>query len=296
MNEIVKSDEQFNIIEQVAISGDLKQLSAQQRVTYYNRVCESLALNPYTRPFDYIILNGKLQLYARKDATEQLRKIHGVSITALVGSTLDDIYIVDAHAVARDGRSDQAKGAVSIAGLKGEAKANAIMKAETKAKRRVTLSIVGLGWTDESEVDSIPGAQRVAIDTSTGEIIGATVTQTQQSKAPVVIESQPDPVVEAVAQALAGPGMADSPFDDAPKSPSFKRFQAEGSKTFGKQWDDARHWLIERYTKAMTPDKVRKSSNDMSDDELDVITDGLVEKRTYYQKEFGKAAGVATGK
>lgn len=107
---------------------------------------------------------------------------------------------------------------------------------------------------------------------------------------------QPDPVVKLAEQAMAGPGMADSPFDDAPKSPAFKRFQAEGSKTFGKQWDDARHWLIERYTKAMTPDKVRKSSNDMSDDELDVITDGLVEKRTYYQREFGKAAGVATGK
>jgi hypothetical protein len=30
------------------------------------------------------------------------------------------------------------------------------MKADTKAKRRVTLSIGGLGWLDETEVDSIP--------------------------------------------------------------------------------------------------------------------------------------------
>jgi ribosomal protein S13 len=45
------------------------------------------------------------------------------------------------------------------------------MKAETKAKRRVTLSIVGLGWTDESEVDSIPGAQAVRVDPETGEIL-----------------------------------------------------------------------------------------------------------------------------
>jgi hypothetical protein len=36
--------------------------------------------------------------------------------------------------------------------------ANALMKAETKAKRRVTLSICGLGMLDESEVESIPGA------------------------------------------------------------------------------------------------------------------------------------------
>jgi hypothetical protein len=39
-----------------------------------------------------------------------------------------------------------------------------MMKAETKSKRRVTLSIVGLGMLDESEVDSIPGAKAVTPD------------------------------------------------------------------------------------------------------------------------------------
>ena len=32
------------------------------------------------------------------------------------------------------------------------------MKAETKSKRRVTLSIAGLGWLDEMELDTIRGA------------------------------------------------------------------------------------------------------------------------------------------
>jgi hypothetical protein len=40
--------------------------------------------------------------------------------------------------------------------LKGDALANALMKAETKAKRRVTLSLAGLGWLDETEIASIP--------------------------------------------------------------------------------------------------------------------------------------------
>lgn len=115
----------------------------------------------------------------------------------------------------------------------------------------------------------------------------------QQKQPPAVQHRQPaqrqsDPVVKEVEF------MGDA--DKDVKSPSVRRFHAEGTKTFGKQWDDARHWLIERYTKAMTPDKVRRSSNDMSGDELDVIADGLVEKRAYYQKEFGKAAGFATGK
>ena len=105
----------------------------------------------------------------------------------------------------------------------------------------------------------------------------------------------PDPVVVAE-QAMAGDGMADNPFDGEPaKSPAFKRFQAEGSKTFGKQWDDARHWLIKRYTEKMTPTAVRSSSNDLSADELDVLADALSDKRSYYQNEF-KAAGVAVGK
>lgn len=108
--------------------------------------------------------------------------------------------------------------------------------------------------------------------------------------------TKPDPIVEAVEQALSGPGMADNPFDAEPaKSPAFKRFHAEGTKTYGKLWDDGRHWLIERYTTRMTPDNVRTSANDLSDDELDVLADALIEKRSYYQKEF-KAAGVATGK
>lgn len=171
MTEIVKHDDGYGVVEQVVINGDLSKLDTAGRVQYYRRVCDSLGLNPYTRPFDYITLNGKLTLYAKKDATEQLRKIHGISITALDGELIDDLYIVSATAQARDGRIDQAKGAVSVAGLKGEAKANAIMKAETKAKRRVTLSIVGLGWTDETEIETIPGAQPVAIDMETGEIM-----------------------------------------------------------------------------------------------------------------------------
>ena len=42
--------------------------------------------------------------------------------------------------------------------LKGEALANAMMKAETKAKRRATLSICGLALLDELEVETIPNA------------------------------------------------------------------------------------------------------------------------------------------
>jgi hypothetical protein len=49
---------------------------------------------------------------------------------------------------------------VNISGLKGDNYANALMKCVTKAKRRVTLSIVGLGMLDESELDTIKNKER----------------------------------------------------------------------------------------------------------------------------------------
>jgi len=171
-------------IERVLIEGDLSRLTPDQKLAYYLKVCESLALNPYTKPFDYLRLNGREILYARKDATDQLRKTQHVSIVGLTRERLDDLYVVTATARTPDGRSDSAIGAVMIKGLGGEALANALMKAETKAKRRVTLSICGLGMTDDSEVESIPGAQRVdfptleelaedapLVDRTTGEVL-----------------------------------------------------------------------------------------------------------------------------
>src|SRR5215469_8069726 len=120
----------LSIIEQVVMMGDLSKLNAEQRVTYYKEVCKSAGLNPFTRPFDYISLNGKLTLYAKKDCTEQLRKLNGISIERLESQVIDDLYIVKATAKTKDGRMDQSTGAVTIGNLKGDAKANAIMKAE----------------------------------------------------------------------------------------------------------------------------------------------------------------------
>jgi hypothetical protein len=146
---------QAQAIESVLIGGDLGKLTPEQRVSYYRRVCDSLGLNPLTKPFAYITLNGKLTLYALKDATEQLRSLHGVSITSLETQRHDDVFVVTAKAAKADGRTDAATGAVAIGNLKGENLANAIMKCETKAKRRVTLSICGLGMLDETEAEPL---------------------------------------------------------------------------------------------------------------------------------------------
>lgn len=145
-------------IERVLIGGDLSQLNPEQSLQYYKAVCESVGLNPLTKPFEYLTLNNKRVLYATRSCTEQLRQIHKISLKVASREKVGDVYVVTANAKTPEGREDESTGAVSVVNLKGDALANAYMKAETKAKRRVTLSICGLSLLDESEVDGLKGA------------------------------------------------------------------------------------------------------------------------------------------
>ncbi len=149
--------------ERALLIGDLSQLTPDQRATLVTSVCASLGLNPLTQPFAYIVLNSKLTLYARKDCTDQLRTLHGISLRVSRPEVIEDILYVTANASTPAGRVDEDYGAVYVGGLKGEARANALLKAITKSKRRVTLSICGLGMLDETEVETIPGAVRMDV-------------------------------------------------------------------------------------------------------------------------------------
>jgi hypothetical protein len=157
-------------LEALLIQGDLSKLSAEQRLTYYGKMCESLGLNPLTRPFEYIKLQGKLTLYAKKDAAEQLRKLHDVSITDLDITDDGKTFEVKVKARLPNERTDVDMGIVPTAGLGGNDLANAKLKAVTKGKRRVTLSICGLGMLDETEVETIKDAQVVTVNAETGEV------------------------------------------------------------------------------------------------------------------------------
>jgi hypothetical protein len=148
------------LLERVIIGGDLSGLTPLEKTKHYIRVCRDIGLYPSTQPFAYLKLQGKETLYALKGCTDQLRRLRNVSIEILSQGLTDDLYSV--HVQARDatGRQDEDLGVVPLpANVKGEFRANMILKAVTKAKRRVTLSFCGLGFPDESEVESIPDAK-----------------------------------------------------------------------------------------------------------------------------------------
>lgn len=270
-----------DVIESVVITGDLAALAPEQRVAYYNRVCQSLGLNPLTKPFDYIKLNGKLTLYAKRDATDQLRRQYGVSVAIVNRERADGVFSVTAHATLPDGRTDESIGAVPIiypetvqewqnsqrinrphpkAGqqLAGEDLANAYMKAETKAKRRVTLSIVGLGWLDETEVGSITDAQPATVNQATGEIV-------RQTQAPKIAapSAQPEP---APSQTTVAEPDRLTPWQ-------LKTLHAAGSSYYGKEWDKRRHIMVKSATGGRT-----ESSTELTADEANRLIDFINRK------------------
>ena len=177
--EIVSANIDVETLESVVLGGDLSRLKPKARLEYYAAVCKSLKLNPLTKPFEYIPLQGKLILYATKNCTEQLSEKMGISIELGEGKILGDSYVVKARATGPDGRFVDATGAVPIGKRQGEDHSNSLMKAETKASRRAVLRYGGLGWLDETEVETIKGAEKVEVDHSTGELQDKMPTETE---------------------------------------------------------------------------------------------------------------------
>lgn len=148
-----------DVVAQLILAGDLSKLNATDRVAYYRGYCERIGLDPFTKPFDILRLNGKEILYLTRSGAQQLNKLHGVSHQITAREVIaGEVYQVTARATLPDGRHTESIGAVSVAGMKGENYCNAIMKAETKAKRRSTLDLLGLGILSEEEAVGMPGA------------------------------------------------------------------------------------------------------------------------------------------
>jgi hypothetical protein len=172
-----------DLMEKVLVGGDLSELSPRQRLDYYLAYCQSLGLNPLTRPFGYIQFKGddgersRLELYAKKDASEQLGYRHQLN-DEIRSRELDEdgVYTVQARiSDPLSGRFVDATGSVSLTDkggkpIYGTYRANKKMVAETKAIRRGTLRFCGLGVLDESEIETVPGARIVQVDPQTGEI------------------------------------------------------------------------------------------------------------------------------
>lgn len=136
---------------------DLEELSNEERAEYNARFCEHLGIPSNLGLLKYFYANNiegrrTLILYATRGATDIIRGNRGITVDSLDQVNGEGFVNFTARAHDASGRYEMATGAAGTTDLKGEKLANAIMSAQTKALRRVTLQFVGGGLLDESEI------------------------------------------------------------------------------------------------------------------------------------------------
>jgi len=157
----ISADVESAIAQMQASGKDTGSLTAQQRAGYVTALCRALRLNPLTNPVQFIRLNGREVLYVTRTATDQLAAIHGLNRKTVRGPEIVDIAgtkvaLCTVEVSLPNGRSETATATLPVADP-----AMLYMKLETKAKRRGTLAILGLGMLAEDEAESIPGGERM---------------------------------------------------------------------------------------------------------------------------------------
>lgn len=148
------------VVNSIILNGDLSKLTETQLAAYYVHRCRMIGLDPSTKPFDLLKLQGKLTLYANKSCAANLRALNKISTMILEEREWNDLLLIRVRAWYPDGRQHEDEGFASLTGLGGDALGNARLKALTKGTRRAILHLCGLGELDESEVESIPGAKK----------------------------------------------------------------------------------------------------------------------------------------
>jgi hypothetical protein len=153
--------------DHVIATNDLGKLAPRQRVGLVLRLCETLGLNVLSRPFEFLVLDGKVVLYPTKSCTEQLGRLHQISVKKVRQANVGDLHVVEVEGRLPNGTTNFASKYVSLRDsrgnpLAGQKLGDAIAKAETGAKRRLILSMVGLAGVPDA--DDLTSARRVWMD------------------------------------------------------------------------------------------------------------------------------------
>ena len=172
---------------------DTRALDKNQRRAVLVELARKLGLNPLSNAVMFLLTNGRETLYVTKQGTDQIaaaarlqrETIKGPEVVTIEGRKLVFCQVRATHP---DGRSE-----VSTATLALMDPVNDLMKCETKAKRRATLSVCGLGLLAEDEIETIPGAQRVPMSTTETAQATETAAPTGENAAAAVADVPAEP-------------------------------------------------------------------------------------------------------
>jgi len=138
---------------------DLESLNEAQRQDYVKAICKHLGVPDNLNLIALTYVDdaegpSRLVAYAKRGATENVRNGLQINIESLTHQMIGGSIVFTAVAKSdKTGRREIATGSKWIEGLQGTQLDDAIMTAQTRALRRVTLQFIGAGVLDESEVN-----------------------------------------------------------------------------------------------------------------------------------------------
>jgi hypothetical protein len=138
---------------------DLDRLSDEQLHQYYLDACAFHGVPPELNVLAFTYMDSgdgarRRVLYAKKGATDIIRDRLGISVADLRKEIFNGTLTYTCFGKNKDGRLEIAVGASYIEGLTGRALEVAIMVAQTRAVRRMTLQFAGAGLLDETELQA----------------------------------------------------------------------------------------------------------------------------------------------
>lgn len=208
--ELQKIDMESVAVREYFRSGNVAQLRDSEKDFVLQKLCDRYGLDPILRPFDLISFQGGQKFYMTASATNQLANIKSLS------REVGEISIDEAKMLAKctvsvldpQGRKENSTGYVSVARflaptkdnpvpkrvmMEGEDLANALLKLETKTKRRATMSFFGV-MDSVGDYEDRSVAHVAAPDVSRPQLMRDAATATKVVEASVVVEeAKPTP-------------------------------------------------------------------------------------------------------
>lgn len=266
-------DQAAGALAHVLGTGDLYQLTNEQRVAHYVNLCRSQGFNPLTRPYQWIEFKetndspAVLTLYLKPTGAAQMLRNNHVSVHPIRKEIVGELFVYEVEGMAMDGREMTASKYVALTNrygkLSGRQLANAFMSAETGAYRRLALAM--FGGAAGPDTDEVAAWRAVTVD-GTGVVLPhPTDQQRTLADDPVTAKVIGEPVFEDAA-------VAETDFPDqrpradeidppkpAPEPPvTFRPTKAQVDRLLGAWYgavkglsldsDDARHAYVKSYT------------------------------------------------
>lgn len=282
------AEEAAGALAHVLGTGDLYQLTNDQRLAHFINLCRSGGLNPLSNPYQWIEFKESesaravLTLYLKPTAAAQALRNHGISVHYPRREVVGELFVVEAHGTAADGRTGVGTKYVPLTNkygrLNGRHLANAYMSAESGALRRLALN---MGVVAAPGPDKGDGSMRVVTVDGTGAVIAnPTEEQRHLAEHPEVARAIGEPTLVDTASTMPEVDVdlpdqrprrpAPAPQKPAGPRPSFNR-SPEGVNRLLGAWfaavgdtslrsDDARARYVASWTKDEWPENKRTDS------------------------------------